>query len=270
VVRAEKLAGKDFSAPGRATSDPYVQIKVGTNYWQTPTIKKTCDPAWTQDNVHDFVVYSMEQVVFIDCLDWDYLSADDPLGSVLVHNDGIGKRITVRELWRLSQDGPTPFRLYAASDKEEPPPEESRVVLEVDWLHLQHPLVGPTLGPPDARSSRYVVTLKVDECRGLPESGLARPSRSGWAPRAPRSRRSRMPAGASGGLCRCEHCCYLAPAAAAAAPAMRGSAKLAAIGATAVAAALSYAAFASQAADVDVPIGLHGLHFSFTAGHTRL
>jgi len=92
-----------------------------------------------------------------------------------VHNDGIGKRITVRELWRLSQDGPTPFRLYAASDKEEPPPEESRVVLEVDWLHLQHPLVGPTLGPPDARSSRYVVTLKVDECRGLPESGLRAP-----------------------------------------------------------------------------------------------
>ena len=32
VVRAEKLAGKDFSASGRATSDPYVQIKVGTNY----------------------------------------------------------------------------------------------------------------------------------------------------------------------------------------------------------------------------------------------
>ena len=50
---------------------------------------------------------------------------------------------------------------------------------------------------------------------------------------------------------------------------MRGSAKLAAIDATAVAAALSYAAFASQAADVDVPIGLHGLHFSSTAGHTR-
>lgn len=56
VTKAVGLEGKDFSL-STPTSDPYVQVKVGGESWKTPTVMKTCDPVWEEDNFHDFVVF---------------------------------------------------------------------------------------------------------------------------------------------------------------------------------------------------------------------
>ena len=40
---------QDYSVIGRATSDPFVQVRVGLGMLRTSTVSKTTDPVWPED-----------------------------------------------------------------------------------------------------------------------------------------------------------------------------------------------------------------------------
>mmetsp|Transcript_29839 Transcript_29839/g.86640 ORF Transcript_29839/g.86640 Transcript_29839/m.86640 type:complete len:714 (-) Transcript_29839:103-2244(-) len=163
VVRAENLAGKDLSIVGSPTSDPYVTVKVGSDVFKTPTIAKDCNPVWDKDNSHEFMIYSSEQCAQIDIFDWDRIGTDDPLGSL--------NNIPVRELRATAGQGPQPWKLHPRGPKDEAPPEDARVYLDVNWSWLTQPLDGNT----SANTSKFVLAFKIDECVGLPITGLGGP-----------------------------------------------------------------------------------------------
>mmetsp|Transcript_7342 Transcript_7342/g.18398 ORF Transcript_7342/g.18398 Transcript_7342/m.18398 type:complete len:852 (-) Transcript_7342:45-2600(-) len=165
VLKANSLAAKDFNLIRQPTSDPYVRIKIGTETWKTPTIKKTCNPEWTEDNVHDFVIYSLEQCAQIDVFDWDRIGSDDPLGSI--------NQISVHDLIKKAGKGPEAWSLSPRSDRDEFPPQDARLHLEVEWLWLNQPTADQKSTLPGP--SKYVLALKIDEATGLPESGLFAP-----------------------------------------------------------------------------------------------
>mmetsp|Transcript_28583 Transcript_28583/g.62172 ORF Transcript_28583/g.62172 Transcript_28583/m.62172 type:complete len:898 (+) Transcript_28583:892-3585(+) len=183
VLKASNLSGKDWRLIGANTSDPYTQIKVGCESFRTPTISKTCNPVWTKENVKDFVVYSLEQYVFIDLYDYDMGSADDALGSVMLQ-DGSSKslkRISVSQLLDLAKGGTTSFRLYAASERDDDPSPDASVELQVTWLWLTDPtlneplqawLSAPTPAVPSQEppANKFVITMKIDECKHMPGS----------------------------------------------------------------------------------------------------
>lgn len=82
ILKATGLEAADMAVFSQATSDPYVEVTVGDETRKTPTIMKTLDPQWTEDNVFEFSVYSPEQYVIIKVWDWDQMSAHDLLGSI--------------------------------------------------------------------------------------------------------------------------------------------------------------------------------------------
>merc|ERR1711904_108049 len=82
IVRAINLEAKDWQW-GVRTSDPFVEVKVGADVWRTQTIQNTCNPVWTEGNVHDIFIASTDQIVRIDIYDYDkYETSNDHLGSI--------------------------------------------------------------------------------------------------------------------------------------------------------------------------------------------
>jgi len=155
----------DVSLLGRpTTSDPYVRIKVGSQSWSSEPIMKTCNPVWTDAAVHFFEIYSKEQWVQIDVFDWDLVGTDDHLGSV--------NRCPVKHLIGCVCSGPVALHLEASALGEAPPPPDARLYIKTDWLTLVHPLLGPEVHD---CCQKYVVTHKIVEITGLPESDLGAP-----------------------------------------------------------------------------------------------
>lgn len=88
VLRLEVLKARDLRAADMlGTSDPYVVLRVGAGEYQTKTIHKTLNPDWGEFQGQDFIVYDLEQQVFIEVWDEDKFSQDEALGVVLVEND---------------------------------------------------------------------------------------------------------------------------------------------------------------------------------------
>jgi len=158
IISAENLAAADMSVFSQATSDPYVQIQVGGEQWQTPVIKQNCNPRWTKDNEHDFVVYSLDQWVQVDVWDWDMFTASDSLGSL--------NHLPVEQLIGCAGKGPVPFDLQARLDEEEAPPAGARLFVKVEWFWLDQALDDVA---EDVEGNRFLVTVKIDECLGLRE-----------------------------------------------------------------------------------------------------
>lgn len=79
VLEAKQLISCDLNG----ASDPYVIIRVGNCTHSTCVLERTLDPVWGPSHCFDFIVYHLEQHVFIDLYDSDVLS-DDPLGFVVM------------------------------------------------------------------------------------------------------------------------------------------------------------------------------------------
>jgi len=108
ILEARDLPVADFGLAG-GSSDPYVVVKIGTTTWTTLKRVKTLNPKWGKAHSMDFLVYHMEQKLFVDVFDSDLLSKDDLLGYVSLD----GKRPRIRDLdeeqaekeWQLHEGG---------------------------------------------------------------------------------------------------------------------------------------------------------------------
>lgn len=81
LLGATALPAADFGFAG-GSSDPYVVVKIGSKSWQSLRRMKTLNPKWGRAHAMDFLVYHMEQKLFVDVYDSDLLSKDDLLGYV--------------------------------------------------------------------------------------------------------------------------------------------------------------------------------------------
>ena len=79
ILQATGLKIADFTLNG-GSSDPYVRVSVGGQSRRTPTIPTTLDPVWHKFNTFYFPVFDDGQLVEIEVLDEDALTADDLLG----------------------------------------------------------------------------------------------------------------------------------------------------------------------------------------------
>mmetsp|Transcript_6266 Transcript_6266/g.14995 ORF Transcript_6266/g.14995 Transcript_6266/m.14995 type:complete len:706 (+) Transcript_6266:86-2203(+) len=152
VVSAQNLAAADVAFFSQATSDPYVQVQVGGETWQTPVIKKSCNPRWTKENKHDFVVYSVGQSVQVHVWDWDKFTSHDSLGEFTFTVDHLvafaGKGTQAFELFKTPTDAPADPKLY----------------MKVEWYWLDQNLELPSAVE---EGNGYLATVKIDECSGL-------------------------------------------------------------------------------------------------------
>ena len=82
VLRAQGLVAADTSMLGSSTSDPYVKVTVGKRTQQTGHIVKSRNPTWTESNAFNFLVYSWDDTVHLEVLDYDLVTEDDHLGFV--------------------------------------------------------------------------------------------------------------------------------------------------------------------------------------------
>eukprot|EP00929_Paragymnodinium_shiwhaense_P007238 TRINITY_DN111174_c0_g1_i1.p1 TRINITY_DN111174_c0_g1~~TRINITY_DN111174_c0_g1_i1.p1 ORF type:complete len:851 (-),score=209.40 TRINITY_DN111174_c0_g1_i1:219-2474(-) len=63
-----------------SASDPYTKVSIGAQTLQTPTLQKTLNPDWKEDNVGDFFVFNLRQDVSLEVYDDDFgFSSNDLL-----------------------------------------------------------------------------------------------------------------------------------------------------------------------------------------------
>mmetsp|Transcript_47647 Transcript_47647/g.134245 ORF Transcript_47647/g.134245 Transcript_47647/m.134245 type:complete len:670 (-) Transcript_47647:34-2043(-) len=87
VVEARGLKGMDHHLIGKATSDPYVKIRIGDREHRTAVIKKQLDPHWGDDGWADFLMYTPRQHLDIEVFDsdlWTLGKGDDQIGELLM------------------------------------------------------------------------------------------------------------------------------------------------------------------------------------------
>jgi len=84
VIEARDLIAADMSLTGKASSDPYVEVRVGQGKMRTSTVSNSVNPTWT-DGPDYMLVYNLAQMVRIEVFDDDTFS-DDILGQVMGYN----------------------------------------------------------------------------------------------------------------------------------------------------------------------------------------
>lgn len=134
ALRANNLMASDVSLFGRATSDPYVRMRISDEDWQTSTVKKTVNPVWKRGNTHDFLVFDPEQTVSIEVFDEDLMSKDDLIGCAQPYM--VAEAVTMSEsempLW-------TPEANF-----EIDPPTAGTLEMRLEYLELCDPGQNPT------------------------------------------------------------------------------------------------------------------------------
>lgn len=155
LLKGSGLRGMDSHFFGKNTSDPYVVVKIGQEVWTSPTISRSCDPTWTEDNVVDMPIYEQEQRLSLAAYDSDWLGGDDLLGtSSLVAAEDFMDSVN-----RLkSGDAPLTYQGAAAGSLR----------YSAQWLTFaQTPEEG--IGGP----SQIHLTAKIHDAKGLPQRGNA-------------------------------------------------------------------------------------------------
>lgn len=98
---ARSLIAADIALRSKnATSDPYVVVQVGQDRWVSPTVRQCLNPVWTEDNVHDFLIYDAAQQVTFEVFDEDqWPKADDLIGRAKIGSlhERVGKAQAVDE-----------------------------------------------------------------------------------------------------------------------------------------------------------------------------
>ncbi|KAJ5072917.1 c2 domain-containing protein [Anaeramoeba ignava] len=86
-VHVEVRAGYDLPAMDRTgTSDPYVTLKHGQEFFKTKKIMKTLNPKWPEgQEIYTFALGKQEEFekalpLHVECYDWDRFSSDDFIG----------------------------------------------------------------------------------------------------------------------------------------------------------------------------------------------
>mmetsp|Transcript_33353 Transcript_33353/g.76095 ORF Transcript_33353/g.76095 Transcript_33353/m.76095 type:complete len:738 (+) Transcript_33353:101-2314(+) len=75
VLEAENLLAGDTSLTGKASSDPYVKVRVGLATMRSTTIPSTLDPRW-KDGPDYLLVYNLSQTIRVEVYDDDTLGSD--------------------------------------------------------------------------------------------------------------------------------------------------------------------------------------------------
>mmetsp|Transcript_35242 Transcript_35242/g.64421 ORF Transcript_35242/g.64421 Transcript_35242/m.64421 type:complete len:744 (-) Transcript_35242:148-2379(-) len=75
VLEAENLLAADTSLTGKASSDPYVKVKVGLASMRSSTIASTLNPKWS-DGPDYLLVYNLSQTIRVEVYDDDQLGFD--------------------------------------------------------------------------------------------------------------------------------------------------------------------------------------------------
>jgi len=154
ALSAEGLAAMDYNLFGKGTSDPYMRLRLADNEWRSSTVKKTCDPVWREDDVHDFVVFDPKQQLTVDLYDEDKLSADDHLGCAMP--------MQVGEVLAHSRVPLPLFTRKADFRGQSPLPRaQGSVLLRFDWLELAPCEPGPEGGVVVVEVHRLSVPLAL-------------------------------------------------------------------------------------------------------------
>eukprot|EP00435_Cladocopium_sp_Y103_P043461 s794_g12.t1 len=80
ALRASKLPAMDWNLVGKASSDPFVKVTVANDSWSSSVVKQSCNPTWTDQDVHNFVVFDCDQHIWLEVYDKDMLSSSDLIG----------------------------------------------------------------------------------------------------------------------------------------------------------------------------------------------
>uniref|UniRef100_A0A7S4Q3B4 C2 domain-containing protein n=1 Tax=Alexandrium monilatum TaxID=311494 RepID=A0A7S4Q3B4_9DINO len=151
ALSAQSLYGHDWHLFGKATSDPYLRLKLSADEWQSPVVYKTCDPAWTSENTHDFLVYDMVQKLRIDVHDWGPSWAFDS-GDVI----GRARPLAVMEVLDLSREAIPLYHPATDFDHGAPDlgPSRGALFLHFQWLNIT---------PERLQKDGCIVKVKIDE-----------------------------------------------------------------------------------------------------------
>lgn len=135
AVKASDLIAADISFFGRATSDPYVRIRMSDADWRSSTAKKTLNPVWKRGDVaHDFLVFDPEQRMNIEVYDEDVYSQDDLIGKAPLY-----------QVADAVEAAKHPIRLYAAdADLDSDEPTAGTLELSMEYLEICYDGVDPT------------------------------------------------------------------------------------------------------------------------------
>lgn len=134
VIEGSRLYGNDFHLFSKATSDPYVRVRLADDEWQSCKREETCNPKWLTDPEtigceqispdeiqHDFLVYDVGQTIRIEVFDWNQI-----VEHVLI---GRTAAITVQDALSRSRK---PMQLFDCKEKE----ERGHLVVQFDWLKV--------------------------------------------------------------------------------------------------------------------------------------
>lgn len=134
VIEGSKLYGNDFHLFSKATSDPYVRIRLADDEWQSCKREETCNPKWLTDPEtigseqispdevqHDFLVYDVGQTLRMEVFDWNQI-----MEHVLI---GRTKPMTVQEALSRSRK---PMELFDSKEKQ----DRGHLVVQFDWLKV--------------------------------------------------------------------------------------------------------------------------------------
>eukprot|EP00928_Gymnodinium_smaydae_P000639 TRINITY_DN10245_c0_g1_i1.p1 TRINITY_DN10245_c0_g1~~TRINITY_DN10245_c0_g1_i1.p1 ORF type:complete len:1160 (-),score=267.08 TRINITY_DN10245_c0_g1_i1:126-3122(-) len=147
VKSASGLTGHNWHLFSKSTCDTFVKLRFAASECRTSTVKGTTDPVWPDDEAYSFIVFDMEQRLWIDVYDDDHLlgSADfvghtRPLGlqdALRGSADARGQRLP---LYGPGTDVAAPRALE--------PPAEARcgeISVHCQWQHLFGGHVGDAL-----------------------------------------------------------------------------------------------------------------------------
>lgn len=138
AVRGIDLAARDWNITTKASSDPFVRVRVANDTWNSSVVKQNLNPTWTEDDRHDFVVFDQDQHAWLEVYDEDRMSQADL----------IGKAVPLRALSAPAQSG-QPIELL--DEKGEP---SGSLEMTFDWLTLTDHI------EPDAAGCVVMVEIK--------------------------------------------------------------------------------------------------------------
>jgi len=149
ALRASALTAKNWHIMTKATSDPFVKVHVANEFWQSSVQKGTCDPIWTADDVHDFMVFDRDQQVWIEVYDQG-----------LLHGTGLIGKVSPLKVSKAVNDSEQPLKLSAP--KVDQPC--GSLELKFEWLDVV---------PLTAASQSCVVMVKILNLSLPPELGTS-------------------------------------------------------------------------------------------------
>eukprot|EP01062_Namystynia_karyoxenos_P041426 TRINITY_DN301_c1_g1_i1.p1 TRINITY_DN301_c1_g1~~TRINITY_DN301_c1_g1_i1.p1 ORF type:complete len:1370 (+),score=333.97 TRINITY_DN301_c1_g1_i1:86-4111(+) len=138
VRSATDLPSADWALRAKdRTSDPYVRVHVGTQKEETGIVYKTLNPQWTSENVLDFRLDSVKQLVEFEVFDWDQMKSHDFIGAYKATASDLLQGAHMKEhTVRLDQG--TEAERAEVTETKPPPPSRLKgyLTFTVQWIEL--------------------------------------------------------------------------------------------------------------------------------------